>query len=354
MEKWMKIFEKVKANSDREVFLFDQPVLKYGKKTDANVVEKYLELFPKTPVANQFFDNVLNNLGDSFDDYYIVKQPSGEPYLLTYFAEKWSQNNKSKKPIFTGCRNYHKDIFNLFCPNVCFQNLAPDIYKNYYTFYLSRPVYHYKNKRFFIYINRPFFKNMHKKLNAGEKVHYFDEILKQYNIDKKTISYAEPNITEEIKRSAFEKVKGLNIENFVIICPEANTIKSIPKEFWTELIKGIKAKGYDIYLNQVKRMGVFYDNRNFATLTFPEMFALAQKSKGIIGLRSGLIEFLSRSNVKIDAIYNEMTLWNTTAKNEMNSHTMYNLPAVNSELICEYCIENNNEKDILNRILERY
>ena len=90
-------------------------------------------------------------------------------------------------------------------------------------------------------------------------------------------------------------------------------------------------------------------------LTFEEAYCLASKSKGIIGLRSGLIEPLTAiNNIPIVCLYSDFyergPLLALSADKVLEAFSLKKLPNVNVNNIYEYNVQNYSQKDILSVI----
>ena len=150
-----------------------------------------------------------------------------------------------------------------------------------------------------------------------------------------------------------EKIKkiNLNLDNFVLIIPEANTCKELPESFWEELIEKYKSLGFDIFVNALNSK--FNSQYKYTFLDFEELFSLAKKAKRIIALRCGLIELFTELNVPMDILYtgfkNRIFLNAMDVKYVMPGFSLYNFPYIKKELIREINAEESVE-DIFKKL----
>ena len=171
------------------------------------------------------------------------------------------------------------------------------------------------------------------------------------------INFRNPVLSYENEASMLKKIENLklNLDNFVFIAPEAQSCMLLDNSFWVSLIKSFKEKGYDVFVNLVDNSvdltGAEYKS---CFLTYSEVFALAQKSKKIISLRSGLTEFLVQTNIPVDVLYtkfrNRHFYDDMSVEQVMSGFSIRKLYNVNPKLINEYNFQNYARQDLINEI----
>lgn len=59
-------------------------------------------------------------------------------------------------------------------------------------------------------------------------------------------------IPPQSEKSVLQKCAkiNLNLKNFILLIPKANSIQLIDDEFWLKLITQLTQKGYDVFVNQ--------------------------------------------------------------------------------------------------------
>lgn len=99
---------------------------------------------------------------------------------------------------------------------------------------------------------------------------------------------------------------GINSENFVLVCPRANSVQSFSDDFWESLIKKYRLNGYDVFIDDkllAEKLGQKIDRVGSFETSLQDLLHIAANSKKIVALRSGLCEFLSQTGVPLDVYY---------------------------------------------------
>ena len=82
-----------------------------------------------------------------------------------------------------------------------------------------------------------------------------------------------------------------------------------------------------------------------------EITYLAQLSKGVIGLRSGLTEIFSQFDLSMHILYTET--FGIEAEKFIKLYSLKEYPNANRKMIFEYDTMEYNENEIINKIIER-
>ena len=121
------------------------------------------------------------------------------------------------------------------------------------------------------------------------------------------------------------------------------------------LCNALVKKGYHIFLNQKRTSTICFDSSVFSIpLSLEEIYCLAEYSKGIIALRSGLIDLLSKTNVSKHIIYNDYLTKELTAAENLFAFSLKKLPYTKSNTIFEYVYSYIDEYIILEKIIEGF
>lgn len=238
---------------------------------------------------------ILKNLNKKYKNIYINFNASGETYLFLSYL------NPSLDSVFIATKKYHVDLCKMMHPNIdCiymprilqlrgFDDTYEENYKEW-AFYNVLPFNH--------------FVRLEQNLRNGLDVHYCKEICRTMGIEYSTRAKL-PMIPENAKNSALVKAKriGLNLNNFIFLCPESQSNEDLDNGFWKNIVDDLYAKGFDVFLNVLNQRPE-YGTAKTCFLTFEEAYYIASLSKGIIGLRSGFIEYLtSIKNIPITCYY---------------------------------------------------
>ena len=337
IEKILKIYgktliKKISQNNTTKYYLLNKPITTVN--THKNIYKKIKQLYK-----------------NEFDDIYILNANSGEMFLfLAYFAKKFISKNKSQKPLFIATQKYHIDILKLYCPSI------PYLYIKGLHLSTSEDSWSYENKRFFLMFSKNHFEQVEIDINKNDidSVHYFNKIQQTLKLTEQ--DNPEPIISEKVKISLNKKIKStnLNINNFILLAPEAKSCIELQQSFWIKLVKELKNKGIDIFLNITNPQNKI-KNCKTANLTFEEIFYLAQKAKAIISLRSGLSEFLLPSktmNIALYTPFRHLKSYSLDTQKVISGFSMLKLPNVDSDKIYEINTEEfANENILIQKIL---
>lgn len=246
---------------------------------------------------HKLYNKILDKIDEKYTDIYINFNCSGETYLfLSYFKPQ-------KNSLFIASKKYHKDLVHMMYPDIeCVY--MPDILplRGIDNIYKEK----YKGRTFYNILPFKHFINLEANLRKGINVHYCEEICKTICTEYSKTA-RKPLISDSVKKSALRKagIIGLNLSEFIFLCPESRSNKSLPKGFWNNITEILYSKNYDIFINTLE-LDEDYGVGKTCYLNFEEAYYLASLSKGIIGLRSGFMEPLtSINNVPIVCLYTD-------------------------------------------------
>ena len=138
---------------------------------------------------------------------------------------------------------------------------------------------------------------------------------------------------------------GLDLQRFVMLCPEANSCAGPGWPFWHRLAGAMRARGYGVYVNAT-RPGTWPPEAGHTfALSFAGACALAFRARRIIILRCGMSEVLAQCGADMDVLH-------------VNSFFRYYLslsryPHVNTGTLREYDLSQLGEERCLQLLLER-
>ena len=312
--------------------------------------------YKETSLQKIFIKKYFQYFSPENDDIYILNANSGEIYLfLTYIFDALRKKNGSKNPLFIATKKYHTELVKMIHPDVSCVYI-PHFYRK-----IESKTFTAKNYRFFTVFPQNYFANVEHiiKTNPINSKHYFNFIMEQFDIKPEEIELKHITVPNESENKMLKKIKkiNLNLDNFIFLSPEAASCELLDNSFWIKLIKGFQDKGYDVFINIVNNIPEF-ENFKSCYLTYSEAFALAQKAKRIISLRSGFTEFLLQTNVPMDVIYTKFKdrhLFRDMGIDYVTAgFSISKLPFINNNLINEIVIKDKNYEDICsNKILEK-
>lgn len=310
----------------------------------------------KVNLSEIFYKKYLKSVKIDYDDVYVLHANSGETYLFfAYCVKSVLRKNKSKKPLFIATQGYHVDILKMYLPNanyVYFEN-----------FYLKTKSDKWvvKDHNCYMIFSAIHFQNVEKDTYKKEigQVHYLSSINKTLEISEKDYTKPIVKISQETKQTLDEKIKTLhlNIDNFVILAPEAQTCEELPISLWNNIIKELNQRGFDVFLNIVNKENYIKDCKS-TFLTYQEVFELTKKAKAVISLRSGFTEFLLPTeipNITVYTKFRERVQNAFSVAKTISAFSMHKFPFINHDLVCELNIDDfKNEEQLLKTIIENF
>lgn len=309
----------------------------------------YLErLISKQHLADLFFKNKLKRIKYDFDDVYILHSNSGEIYLfLAYLAKAFLHKNNSQKPLFVATQKYHIDILKLYYPEAKYIYI-PDLRLK-----SQSNIWQTQGHRFYILFSGNHFTKVEEDIKNQEigQVHYLKSMLRTLNLTEN--DFYKPDICDDVdleeKLNNMVNKINLQLNNFIIIAPEAMTCSELPKTFWIKLTQKLKQNKYDIYLNITNKTNKIPDCKTL-DLSYREAYFLAKKAKAVISLRSGFSEFLLPTAVPNIAIYTKFrqrTKNAFTVEKGLEGFSMLKMPFIESTKICEINADNFQDENTL-------
>lgn len=108
------------------------------------------------------------------------------------------------------------------------------------------------------------------------------------------VELEEPKIIPKLSDGAKGVVDSLGgFEKLVLLCPEANSVKQVPKSFWYEIVEDYKNKGYTVLVNITKKENAISGAKNLK-FAISDVVALACKCQIVISLRSGFCDLIAK------------------------------------------------------------
>lgn len=310
--------------------------------------------FYRQNLQKKLLKKIFKKIPKQFKDIYIIRHNIGESYIYLTHLKAWISANKSKKPLLVIWQKKYKSFYKMFADKQIAMKYI-DIKQNDIQSALDSEIIHYKGRT--IFCPTPNIGNAINSLfEKDEKTNFYSYICKDFNLTKKA-NIQKPKNSYKTDSLINNKIKKHIKLPFVIILPFAKSLSELSEDFWTRLVSEFKKKGYDVFINgntttlseRLKENTV-----NFKT-DLSEIFALAKKSSGIIGLASGLSVFLTASNRPMDLIYTQFKVFEPqiSSGQVMKLYSVHHLPNV-KENVREYDIQKYSESQLINKIIKNY
>lgn len=333
----------------------------YSKRNKNGVRTTRLFWVPihKKDLKKELLEKILQNIDDKYDDIYISRHNIGETYVYLTHLQNWIKKNGSKKPLLLVWQKKDIPLYQMFVnKNIALKYI--DISQQDLHSRFTEERIEYKGKRIFC-PTPDILANILEKRKEIPTWTFYTHICKDFAMDTKD-KLTKPVVSEKVKNMVKLKIKEYFKRPFVIIIPNANSLRQMPTDFWNKIIHQLHAFGYDIFVNAHRTRN---DNRTgldlAETVTFncdlAEMYELSRQSAGVITLASGLAVFLTANGGRMDLIYTTTNPINqniVSGKMMQDTYSVYNLPGVDDKKIKEYDAELYSPDELAETILSRY
>ncbi len=302
-------------------------------------------------VREFIFKKILKETEFLFKNYFFIRSPIGEIYILQHFIQSWLNKNHIEKNDFCLVGGYILSALrNLYNPDLECKYIRIPV--EYIMCAFDDEKYQYKNYSFYIYSAKNFIYELLERYNNGiTEPHFVDAVLNYYNCNRKDLTEIQPRFNENIEKRVFDKLKTLDFENYVILMPEANSLFEIPLSVWEDIDRRLKNLGYSTYWNVCKNNSL-YINHKSVVLSVDEMLYFAQRAKGIVALCSGFFESLTRVKAIKCVLYTNMILNNIPCDIIRAAYCKKLFPFADNNLY-EYDYSEENKEKIISDIISK-
>lgn len=291
----------------------------------------------KIDLKTYFFKLLLKKIDPKHDDIYIIRHNIGESCIYLSYLNAWVKKMKSKNPLVIIWRKRDIAFYNLFKnSNIPFIYI-PMAQEELDNFFID-DISYVGNFRFFV-PTRNIAEKLYESCLSNANTHFYSFILdniglsvqddsRQPDLPRKTIEYVDNFITST-----------LGNHPFILLCPEATSLKHLPNNFWLFLINTLEHDGFKVVVNSVSE-DIFFKNCLTLSFSIDKVLALSFKAKAIVGLGSGLIVLLSMFNPKMRIIYTDLRNDKLSAEQILKFYTIKKLPWVINNQVNEFLVEN--------------
>lgn len=231
------------------------------------------------------------SLFKDFDYFYLLNSNIGEAFLFFkfFYYELERRNAKEgKRTLIVTSKQTHFDIAKTFGIRnvVSVSGFSAGCYETSFA---------YRGKEFFVVFNDEYFTRTEKAISMLNG-HFFFEMSKALQVKSADFESRRVSISPEIARGAQIKAEnlGLQLNNFVMIIPHANSCQDLDKQLLQVLVRGLVAQGRHVFINTWEEYPVKHPLIHTSySFTLLELFVLAQSAQQIVAIRCGLVDFLS-------------------------------------------------------------
>lgn len=296
--------------------------------------------YQKSKLKDLLLDRILQSVDSKYDDIYICRYNIGESYIYLSHFQDCLKNNKSKNPVVVIFRQHYLPLYKMFIPkniDIKYINLSDfDVYRT-----LDKSVETRNGKR--IFCTTPYIALNMKKLYKNHKdTNFYKYICKDIG---RVGEMQKPLLTNKTDKSIKKP--------FILICPEATSLRQMPYNFWYSLITKLQEYGYNIVINSLNDFFKIQDVQ-IINCDIQELCEIANDANGIISMGSGLAVLLTSLNKPMDLLYTNWTDDLLTSKETIDLYSVLYLPNVDDKKVKEYDAEKHSPDVLLNKILKRY
>lgn len=281
----------------------------FGKKIIGQTKEYHIgpfkwsrDLFKNTFDTNQ-------SLFNKFDYFYLLNSNLGEAFLFfKFFYDELERRNaeEGKRTLIVTSKPSHLDIAQAFGLRniVCISGFSAGSYETSFT---------YKEKGFFVVFNNEYYDRIENSIRLSN-AHFFFEMSKKLNVKPTTFKKRRISIPTAIADRSHIKAEklGLDLTNFVMIIPHANSCQDLDKQLLQVLVRSFVEKGRHVFINTWENYPVKHCLIHTSySFSLQELFVLARNAHEIVAVRCGLVDFLSDAQTP-------MTIISSAFKNRPN------------------------------------
>lgn len=311
--------------------------------------------FHKKDLRTGLLEKIVTNVDPKYDGIYISRHNIGETYVYLSHLQKWIKKNGSKKPVVIVWHKKDLDFYKMFLnKNIALQYINISQYDIHAAF--PDEFVEYQGRKIFC-PTPDIVKNM---LKQGPGINFYNYICKDFDMSGRA-KIINPNIDPEMDEDIKNKVRAYFHRPFVVVIPDATSLKILPSDFWTTLIGQLKARGYDVFVNSYRSVRSHdFDLSGAGAISFDtsiaELYALAKYSAGVISMASGISVLLAAAGVKMDLIYTDFNLKDpyVNSAQAQEIYSVYYLPNIDKQKIKEYDANLYTEEQLIDLIIKRY
>jgi len=293
--------------------------------------------------GKRVYERIVGKYEEGFTVFLCPYTGTGDIYLIGTFFRQYLLKNKIERYVFivvNGACKKVADIFNIQNIEIL-RNKQECLYLiNYYMFSPDKCKIKVLNDSWGEIYTNP------TQWIRGYRNYNFKEMFRRYvfALDE-SIKPEAPLIKDkvEVVREIFDKY-GLKQGKTVILSPYANTLADLPTEFWVELVRRLKSKGYMVCTNSAGKHESPIEGTQ--SIFFPLNIAIQVINYAgyFIGIRSGFCDVISSSFAKKIILYDKY--------NDFYNSSAYEYFSLNGMELCSDAIELQFDNQEAERLLD--
>lgn len=299
---------------------------------------------------------LAQRVGDEYDDVYLLRHNMGETYIELAHLEERARVHGSEHPVVVAPKKKYEDVYRMFLPDWIAVRYIPlkqsDIFLIFreqgkeYREAMIRTLGH----RFFCSTPN-IVRHMLKLMRKDRELNFYRYICESTGVQPLTTKLPIPRIATKDVADA-ERLRerdGLIEGKYVVLLPEARSMKMLDTVFWQTLSAELTRRGYGVYTNRT--------DRNGSDLPVGLLLELCRCAAGVITMGSGMAVLLTSIGQQMDLIYTTLRLpdgGKCDAAKVMHLYSVYHLPGVDRQVIREYDGSRLKQDELTEQILKHY
>ena len=344
----MKFIEILKFQELKEVRFLGISILKIIVKKSKNEIIKKYQIFSKS-FERQFLDTIVQNIPPEHDLIYFIRPGRlGEAHLLNFMIDEINEKYNAKNPCIVSNDKFHENLYEIYL-DIPFYHVNMDW--KYVNIAITKKNYKYKGRKIKIF---------HSTYQESMDIHnnkFAQNVGKDYPTEIRELTGVtkfknkQQKFSNDTIESLESKTINLNKNKFVLLMPEAHSMKSLTSKFWYELKNKLEEAGYDIFVNTITGTSTLGHS---AILNIAEVTYLATLAKSVISLRSGLTEVISSHKTPKHVIYTPHKCNPVSASEMMRNSSLNHYPMVDKNTVFEYNTDELSETQIIDEIMKGF
>lgn len=287
------------------------------------------------------------------DHAFIIRHNLGETTLYLAEFERWAEQVGAKRPLLIVWRRRDLSFVKLFLNGKPFVKFIP-IAQSDINCFLKEDLREIDGIT--IHVPTPEIAEAMKEAALTQPDVNFADWIRQSMSLKDWDDPRRPEPTAIARKRASWVLSHAGVQRpFVLLCPEAISLKTVSDTFWCDLAEHFSEEGYDVLVNRYAPQGKSSLLESFPSCS-PDvevLFALAQKAERIVSMASGLGVLLSLTGRPVDLLYSDTRNRHIGYSAEFcrRMYSVHHMPWSEVKLVREHVVEDLSK--VLNAILSR-
>lgn len=251
----------------------------------------------------EFFEYFRSRLGDKYDAVFVSRHNIGETIVYLMYLKLWIRTVGAKRPAILVWREKDLPLYNMFIEEGC-DILRFDVAQSDLNAFFQQEVTVVGNTQ----VICPTFRiaeSMKIDWKKGISVNFVSTILQSMGLHETDQVTNLPKVSSRMQRKAEVTIASLTHgRSYVLLCPEANSLKTLSMTFWQDLCQKFVEKGYVVLVNALDT-SICIENAVTIHCPIDELYVYAQRAQRIVSMSSGLGVLLSTVGTSCDLIYTD-------------------------------------------------